>query len=143
MQSRALQFVADWYPSARNGSWSMAERRKSERSRTYLGGVIAFNKRTSTMSCHVRNISPAGAKVALTNAAVIPDQFELAIAQKDRLYRARMVWRGVNEAGVAFLSEYSQHVPGPLEWVKRLRESEAEKAVLRQRITRLTEGSAI
>src|SRR5262245_15040668 len=108
MRSRALQFVADWYPSARNGSWSMAERRKSERSRTYLGGVIAFNKRRSTMSCHVRNISPAGAKVALTNATVIPDQFDLAIAQKDRLYRARMVWRGVNEAGVAFLSEYSQ-----------------------------------
>ena len=121
----------------------MAEKRKSARSRTYLGGVIAFNKRTSTMSCHVRNISPAGAKVALTNAAVIPDQFELAIAQKDRLYRARMVWRGVNEAGVAFLSEYSQDVPVPLEWVKRLRESEAEKAALRQRITRLTEGSAI
>jgi integrase len=79
----------------------MAERRKSVRSRTYLGGVIAFNKRRSTMNCFVRNISAAGARVALGNAAVIPDQFDLAIAQKERSYRARMVWRGANEAGVA------------------------------------------
>jgi hypothetical protein len=108
-----------------------------------LGGVIAFNKRSSTMNCHVRNISPAGAKVALTNAAVIPDQFDLSIAQKARSYRARMVWRGVNEAGVAFLSEYTQDVPVPLEWVKRLRDSETEKAVLRQRIAQLTERDAV
>jgi PilZ domain-containing protein len=121
----------------------MAERRKSVRSRTYLGGVIAFNKRRSTMNCYVRNISAAGARVALTNAAVIPDQFELAIAQKERSYRARMVWRGANEAGVAFLSEYTQDVSVPLDWVRRLRDSETEKAVLRRRISQLTENGAI
>jgi PilZ domain-containing protein len=121
----------------------MAEKRKSVRSRTYLGGVIAFNKRGSTMSCHVRNISSAGAKVALTNAAVIPDQFDLSIAQKQRSYRARMVWRGVNEAGVAFLSEYADDVPVPLDWVRRLRDCETEKAVLRRRISQLTESGAI
>jgi hypothetical protein len=54
-----------------------------------------------------------------------------------------MVWRGVNEAGVAFLSEYTQDVPVPLEWVKRLRDSETEKAVLRQRIAQLTERDAV
>ena len=120
----------------------MAERRKSVRSRTYLGGVIAFNKRASTMDCHVRNFSPAGARVAFTNAAVIPDQFDLTIGRHDRSFQAHMVWRGLNEAGVAFLSEYTQAVPVPLEWAKRLRECEAEKATLRQRIAQLTESSA-
>ena len=33
----------------------MFERRKSVRSRTFLGGMIAFNKRTSTMDCRVRD----------------------------------------------------------------------------------------
>jgi hypothetical protein len=121
----------------------MFDRRKSVRSRTYLGGVIAFNKRSSTMNCHVRNISPAGAKVALTNTAVIPDQFDLAIAQQERSYRARMVWRRANEAGVAFLGEYTQDLPVPLDWIRRLRKCEAEKAVLRQRITQLTESGAV
>jgi len=55
------------------------ERRKSVRARTYLGGVIAFNRRASTMNCHVRNLSPAGAKVAFTNAVDVPDQFDLTI----------------------------------------------------------------
>jgi hypothetical protein len=121
----------------------MAERRKSVRWRTYLGGVIAFNKRASTMDCQVRNFSPAGARVALTNAAVIPDQFDLTIVRKECSFRARTVWRGANEAGVAFLSEYAQAVPVPLEWAKRLRECEAEKAALRQRVAQLTESGAI
>jgi hypothetical protein len=120
----------------------MIERRKSLRSRTYLGGTIAFNQRKSTMDCHVRNLSPAGAKVAFANAGSFPDQFDLSIARTERSFRARMVWRGVNEAGVSFLSEYEQAVPVPLEWAKRLRECETEKAALRRRIVRLTDNGA-
>jgi PilZ domain len=120
----------------------MIERRKSVRSRTYLGGIIAFNRRKSIMDCHVRNFSPAGAKVAFTNAASFPDQFDLSIARSERSFRARMVWRGVNEAGVAFVSEYEQAVPVPLEWAKRLRECEAERAALRRRVAQLTDNGA-
>lgn len=120
----------------------MIERRKSVRSRTYLGGTIAFNRRKSTMDCHVRNFSPAGAKVAFANAGSFPDQFDLSIAHTERSFRARMVWRGVNEAGVSFLSEYEQAVPVPLELAKRLRECEAEKAALRRRIVQLTDNGA-
>ena len=118
----------------------MIERRKSARSRTYLGGTIAFNRRRSTMDCRVRNFSSAGAKVAFTNALSIPEQFDLSIGHAGRSFRARMVWRRVNEAGVAFLSEYEHAMPVPLEWAKRLRECEAEKAALRRRIAQLTDN---
>ena len=120
----------------------MIERRKRLRARTCLGGTIAFNRRKSTMDCQVRNFSTAGARVAFSNAAAVPDQFDLTIARKERSFKARMVWRGVNEAGVAFLGEYDQVVPIPLEWAKRLRECEAEKAALRRRIAQLTDNSA-
>ena len=120
----------------------MIERRKRLRARTCLGGTIAYNRRKSTMDCQVRNFSPAGARVAFTNAAAVPDQFDLTIARKERSFKARMVWRGVNEAGVAFLGEYEQTVPIPLEWARRLRKCEAEKATLRRRIAQLTDGSA-
>ena len=121
----------------------MQERRKAVRSRTFLGGVIAFNRRASTMDCQVRNLSPLGAKVTFTNAAVVPDQIDLTIARKGRSFRGRMAWRGGNEAGVEFLSEYVEAVPVPLEWAKRLRECEAEKAALRERIAQLTESSGV
>lgn len=84
----------------------MAERRRAVRSRTLLGGVIAFNRRKSTMDCQVRNFSPAGARVIFTNTAVVPDQFVLTIAHKERAFRARMAWRGFDEAGIEFVGEY-------------------------------------
>jgi hypothetical protein len=118
----------------------MTEKRKNVRSRTFLGGVIAFNRRKCSMDCQVRNFSPAGARVTFTNTAVVPDQFDLTIARKERTYRARMVWCGANEAGIAFLSEYEQSVPVPLEWAQRLRDCEAEKTALRRRLAQLTDS---
>ena len=88
----------------------MVEKRKASRSRTLLGGVIAFNNRASTMDCQVRNLSAGGAKVTFSNTAAVPDQFDLKIARKERSFRARMIWRAPNEAGIAFLSEYNQDV---------------------------------
>jgi len=131
-----------FWPAKSEWSQAMIERRKRLRARTCLGGTIAFNRRKSTMDCQVRNFSTVGARVAFTNAAAVPDQFDLMIARKERSFKARMVWRGVNEAGVAFLGEYEQAAAIPLEWAKRLRESEAEKAALRRRIAQLTDSSA-
>jgi hypothetical protein len=59
------------------------------------------------MDCRVRDFSATGARVQLTNTAIVPDQFDLTIARKERSFRASMVWRSVNEAGVAFLGEYN------------------------------------
>jgi hypothetical protein len=116
---------------------SMAERRKIARSRTFLGGVIAFNQRKSSMDCQIRNFSTAGAKVTFANTAVVPDQFDLTIAHKERSYRARMAWRRPDEAGIEFLGEYENSVPVPLEMMQRLRDSEAEKIALRRRLKQL------
>ena len=54
-----------------------------------------------------------------------------------------MVWRAPNEAGIAFLNEYNQDVPVPLEWAKRLRDREAENAALRKRIKQLSESGGV
>jgi len=121
----------------------MVEKRKAARSRTLLGGVIAFNNRASTMDCQVRNFSAGGAKVIFTNTAVVPDQLDLQIARKERSFRSRMVWRAPNEAGIAFLNEYNQDVPVPLEWARRLHECEAENTALRKRIAQLSESNGI
>ena len=115
----------------------MAERRKIARSRTFLGGVIAFNQRKSSMDCQIRNFSSGGAKVTFANTAVVPDQFDLTIAHKERSYRARMAWRRPDEAGIEFLGEYENSVPVPLELMQRLRDSEAEKIALRRRLKQL------
>jgi hypothetical protein len=66
------------------------ERRNSDKARTFFVGMIAFNKRNSTMDCRVRDFSSTGARVHLTNTAVIPDQFDLTIGRKERSFRAQV-----------------------------------------------------
>jgi hypothetical protein len=115
----------------------MRERRKLARNRTFLGGMIAFNHRNSTMNCLVRNLSVGGARISFTNTVTVPDVFDLTIKQKERTLLARMVWRRADEAGIIFLNEPVARAPIPLDWARRLRDCEAEKAALRRRVVQL------
>lgn len=119
----------------------MHERRRTLRGRTFFGGEIAFNRRSSTINCLVRNLTVDGALLVFENTAVVPDKFDLTIERKERSFRARMVWRRNNDAGVAFVTEHVAAEPIPLEWAKRLRDCEAEKAALRRRIEELSTAS--
>lgn len=116
----------------------MQERRKNIRSRTFLGGVIAFNRQCSSMNCVVRNLSPEGAKIVFDNTLTVPDQFDLAISRQERTMRARMIWRRANEAGLVFLGSTDSEAPIPLEWARRLRQCQAEKTSLEQRLAELS-----
>ncbi len=116
----------------------MLDRRKADRARTFFGGVIAFNQRASTMGCVVRNLSPQGAMVTFDSTASVPDKFDLTIERKQRSFWSRVVWRRIDAAGVAFLTEYAGAEPIPLEWAKRLRDCEAEKATLKRRVEQLS-----
>lgn len=118
----------------------MTERRKASRQRTLFGGSIIFNKRGSTMDCVVRNFSAEGAKLVFTHTVAVPDEFELAIKQKARSYRVRVIWRHADEAGVAILDQADPAELLPVEWVRRLRTSETEKAKLQKRVEDLSRG---
>ena len=115
----------------------MQDRRKTTRNRTYLGAQIAFN-RQSSMDCLVRNISADGAKLAFANTGTVPQEFALSVPQNERTFRARIIWRKAEEAGVAFLEPRPQTAPISLDLMRRLRECEAEKAALQARVDQLT-----
>ena len=57
------------------------------------------------MTCVVRNFTAQGAMLGFNNTATVPDKFDLVIGCKQRSFRARMVWRRVDEAGVVFEAE--------------------------------------
>jgi PilZ domain len=116
----------------------MHERRKTTRNRSYFGGQIAFNGQRSLMDCLVRNISGEGAKLVFTQTATVPQEFDLSVHSKERTFRARVVWRKADEAGVAFLEPRPQSAPISLDLVRRLRQCEADKAALRQRVEQLS-----
>jgi hypothetical protein len=114
----------------------MVERRQSARARVIYGGVIAYNRRQSTIECVIRNFSEGGAKVEFDNPAVLPEVIDLLIAKKDRAFTAKIAWRQANQAGLAFQSA-QQDAPIPLDWARRLRACEAERRELQDRIAKL------
>ena len=81
------------------------EHRNEVRQRVFLKGRIRFNNGSSTMDCLVRDFSPAGARIALSQTATLPEVFDLHIPQKDRTYRATLRWRREDGVGVTFAEE--------------------------------------
>jgi hypothetical protein len=124
---------------------SMSEHRRESRLRTFLKGRIIFNKGASTMDCLVRDLSPSGARLALTETSTLPESFDLYIPQKDRTYRASLCWRRADGIGITFVDEAAPApvpaaaAPPPaddaaamLALVRRISELEAENAALRR-----------
>ncbi|MGU3360853.1 PilZ domain-containing protein [Methylobacterium sp. M6A4_1b] len=121
----------------------MSEHRRESRLRTFLKGRIIFNKGASSMDCLVRDLSPSGARLALTETSTLPESFDLYIPQKDRTYRATLCWRRADGLGITFVDEAAPApVPVPaaaaddaaamLALVRRISELEAENAALRR-----------
>jgi hypothetical protein len=85
----------------RGGSvWLGDERRKHPRAE--VGETAYLSSGGASTRCRVSNISEEGAAIDVTNAAYVPDRFQL-MTEKDRVIRnCRLVWIQENRIGVAF-----------------------------------------
>ena len=72
------------------------------RPRQLKAGTIAFN-RAGAISCMVRNLSPKGACLEVTNQIGIPDQFELLVETDHLRQNCRVAWRREKRIGVEFV----------------------------------------
>jgi PilZ domain-containing protein len=118
---------------------AMDERRKSNRTRTYLGGTLAFNGRCASLDCIIRNVSESGARVAVDGSAILPDEFDFTVTRDDRAYRARLVWRNATDLGLKLLDPSETEV-ATLDWARKLAARESENAKLRRRVFDLSTG---
>lgn len=114
-----------------------AEYRHEVRQRVFLKGRISFNNGASTMDCLVRDLSPSGARIALSETSTLPEAFDLYIPQKDRTFRSILRWRREDGIGVTFenaapaRSEPAAEVSVAV-LLRRVNELEAENAALRR-----------
>ena len=116
----------------------MLERRQHPRNRVYYGGIVAFNARSSTFACAVRNFSRHGARIEFDNSTMLPDQVDFEIERRGLSCRAHLVWRDRNAAGLAF-SNVQETVRGtsdviPLDLARKLRATEQANRQLQSRL---------
>src|SRR5665213_148279 len=113
----------------------MTEARHNERVRTILGAQIIFNNKNSTLECQIRNISPTGARLVLSESVTLPEEFDINVPQKGRTYRARLRWRTPEGAGIEFLRDEQRGGAAiDRDLFERVRELENENELLRKRV---------
>ena len=82
------------------------ERRRLRRARSLRRARCVFNGGKSTLDVTVRDISPAGARIAGNELIWLPRTFELQIYDSGGAYasrQARLMWLKGSSAGVEFI----------------------------------------
>ena len=85
-----------------SGTSQMTQPRKAERIRSLLSAQVIFANAPS-VSCIVKNFSPAGVRLEIPDRMPLPNEFELHIPHKGRTYHARVAWRGDGIVGAEFV----------------------------------------
>ena len=77
------------------------DKRKYPRTRTLKTGRVILSDTTS-LSCLIRDVSPAGARLVFGGPAVLPMLFRLLFVDTDTMRVATLVWQKGLAAGVSF-----------------------------------------
>ena len=80
------------------------ERRAHPRRRVLKKVKAVFNANRSVFDCIMRDVSTGGARLSCTQATQLPDSFALVFMTEREMRDVRVVWRSLNELGVAFQS---------------------------------------
>ena len=86
----------------------MTTERAATRVRTLLRGVITYNHGNTSVDCLVRDVSSVGARIEVSAAVVLPDEFDLCVPLKAQQYRAHLAWRRNDEVGVSFVGAVAE-----------------------------------
>jgi len=76
------------------------ERRSAQRHRTLKAGKIVLHQGASVLDCTIRNLSTAGASIAVPNTTTVPAEFELQFDGDTR--HCEVAWRRLDRLGVKF-----------------------------------------
>ena len=81
----------------------LAERRPLARKRVLFGGLTVHEQGRCTVNCQIRDLSENGARIAISRRQNLPQDLYLIITRDQKAYKARLIWRRGDEAGLAFL----------------------------------------
>ncbi len=118
----------------------MLERRKEQRWPAYLGGRIVFKGRAAAAECLIRNTSRSGARLVVSQATRLPEEFLLKVPYRKTELRVRTRWRRVEHVGVEAVPEHKSTSDFAL--LRQLHQLEALNAELARSVAELSEPSA-
>lgn len=96
--------------------------RQDRRNRVLLGGKIVYDEGACTYDCAIRDLSAAGARLAVRGAVALPKRFHLVDLKSGTAHDCERVWRNATQTGVKFHATIalSGPVDPALTYLKRL-----------------------
>ena len=126
---------------------TLVEARGDDRVRSFLRARIVFNNNNSTVDCIIKNISPNGAKIELSNTTTVPGEFTLDIPAKGQTVRARIMWRDLGAIGVQFIDADATRDASPADRIEKLeremRKLKTLNAILSKRLEDLGQDVSV
>jgi hypothetical protein len=86
-----------------------AGKRRQPRRRVLLSGKLVHSPSELTIDCPIQDISSAGARIRLPSDTPVGEPLYLINMSHGLAFRARIVWRRENRAGLAFTSYFDLH----------------------------------
>jgi len=87
------------------------DKRRAPRIRSLLQARVVYNNGLASLDCVIRNQSPGGMRLSISQAVLLPDEFDLHIPKKNEVHRVRLTWRRAEEIGVAIVREAGRRAP--------------------------------
>lgn len=78
----------------------MSNRRNNDRSPSFLGATIIYNRDRWSAPCVVKNLSRNGVRIMVRGMPTLPERFHLAIPSKKITYAVRTAWRDGDTVGL-------------------------------------------
>ncbi|HKQ95583.1 MAG TPA: PilZ domain-containing protein, partial [Aestuariivirgaceae bacterium] len=97
-----MQITVTTKARAKASSDADTERRSARRGRVLKSGKLVLNSCQSTIDCVIRDISPLGAHVRLSDAMELPDILQLHVVRDAELHPAKVLWRSRTDCGLVF-----------------------------------------
>jgi len=116
--------------TVQNKSLSASNRRKADRIRVLLGGVVVTPDGEQAKDCIIRDISARGANIRCSMSLDPGDEIFLLDSRNRSAYFATIAWRKSQSYGLSFIRTYQLNLGTPLE--KDFLEQHLVNAKLRQ-----------
>ena len=79
------------------------ERRAVRRVRVLKDGRVVLNDSNSVVTCTIRDVSDAGAKLLCKDQAAVPTQCSLLFLTEAQIRDIKVIWRRDDQIGVEFI----------------------------------------
>ena len=81
---------------------SEVDRRGNRRSRILKAGKLLFDAHQTIINCVIRDISPLGARIRLSDTLHLPSELELLVVREAELHPAKVLWKSQTDCGLVF-----------------------------------------